>query len=158
MPKSRREKDLAKIHIAKKELGLSDRAYRQIVEGVMDDRGIEGKPSSANLDAGGRAALLKTFRGMGWNPQESQEGPTPWKGFFEVSGGPRTLSQAQADFIAKMGFEMRWLPHEPHRLTGWIERQTGHKASVPMLTKSKAHKVITGLQKLTGRRGPKQAS
>jgi hypothetical protein len=153
MPKSRRQKDLAKIHIAKKDLRLPDQRYRQIITGIMDERGIDGRPSSANLDPDARAALLDTFRGMGWHPQES-EGPQPWKGFFDVAGTPGMISQSQADFISKMAWkgELGWLPDEPHRLTGWIERQTGHQSSVPMLTKARAHKVITGLQKMTGRR------
>ena len=156
MPKSRRQKDLAKIHIAKKELDLSDQAYRAVVAGVMDDHDIPGQPSSANLDAPGRAALLKTLRGMGWQPQAS-EGPQRWKGYYDVPGTPGMISQSQADYCAKMLAELGMLG-SPRRVSGWIEKQTGHKSSVPMLTKSKAHKVITGLQKLTDRRGPKQSA
>jgi len=150
MPKTRRQKELAKIHIAKKELELTDRAYRQVIEGVMDDLGVEGEPSSANLGPEGRAALLKTFREMGWQPQQS-EGDPPWAGHYDVAGTPGMISQAQADFCAKMLDELGMLG-APGRIAGWIEKQTGHKSSVPMLTKARAHRVITGLQKLTGRR------
>jgi len=151
MPKTARRKDLAKIHIAKKELGLGEDTYRAIVASVMDERGLDGPASSANLGAEGRSQLLGILRDMGWSPQGGG-GPQPWKGYFDVPGGPDLITQPQADYISKMAHEKGWLPDEPHRLAGWIERQTGHESSVDLLTRSRAHKVITGLQKLTSRR------
>ncbi len=54
--------DLAKIHIAKKALGLDDDTYRAMI------RRIGGVESSAQLDAAGRRALLAEFRSKGWKP------------------------------------------------------------------------------------------
>lgn len=56
-------KDLAKIHIAKKDLGLDDDTYRAMI------RRIGGVESSAQLDAAGRRALLAEFRAGGWKPK-----------------------------------------------------------------------------------------
>lgn len=182
--KTQRQADLAKIHIAKDELNLPDTHYRALVAGVMADRSIEGRPSSANLDAPGRRQLLKTLREMGWSPQTRPGEDDRWKGYLQVPGRPGKISQAQADYVAKMAFELGMLPDEEERLAGWIKRQTGEAIRLPLpkgdtddaappartantgedssttddtipfaaLTRSKAHKTITGLQKLTGRR------
>lgn len=55
-----RNKDLAKIHIAKKDLGLDDDEYRDILWTICRVR------SSAELDFAGREKLLKHFRSRGF--------------------------------------------------------------------------------------------
>ena len=50
---------LAKIHIAKKDLGLDDEAYRD----VLAAHGVE---SSKNLDTKGLEKLLAHFEKLGW--------------------------------------------------------------------------------------------
>jgi len=180
MPKTERQADLAKIHIAKDELNLPEEHYRALVGGVMADRGIAGRTSSANLDAPGRRQLLQTLREMGWSPQHREgEDDDRWRGYLQVPGHPGRISQAQADYVAKMAFEKGMLPDREDRLAGFIERQTGETIALPLpteeastndtapttnnqpttenilladLPRSKAHKTITGLQKLTGRR------
>ncbi len=55
-------KTLAKIHIAKRELGLSDAEYRRILHlcfGVSTSRGLREEEASD---------LLSLFRDMGWKP------------------------------------------------------------------------------------------
>ncbi len=54
--------DLAKIHIAKKELGLDDAAYRSI----LWDR--YHRESAADLTDRQAADLIETFRRKGWRP------------------------------------------------------------------------------------------
>jgi phage gp16-like protein len=54
--------DLARIHIAKKELGLDDATYR----GVLWDR--YRKQSAAYLTSGEVADLIELFRQKGWRP------------------------------------------------------------------------------------------
>jgi len=54
--------DLARIHIAKKELGLDDATYR----GVLWDR--YRKESAAYLTPGEAADLIELFRQKGWRP------------------------------------------------------------------------------------------
>ncbi len=55
-------KDLAKIHIAKKELGLDDATYR----GILWDR--YRLDSAANLTPRQAADLIAHFRAKGWRP------------------------------------------------------------------------------------------
>ena len=57
-----RQAELARIHIARKELGLDDDAYRSLLASAC---GVE---SSKELDATGRRKLLEHFRHLGWKP------------------------------------------------------------------------------------------
>ncbi|MRR33176.1 regulatory protein GemA [bacterium] len=55
-----RREELAKIHIGKKDLGLADDIYRDI---LFQAAGVE---SSADLDWKGRQAVLERFAELGW--------------------------------------------------------------------------------------------
>lgn len=55
-----RRSELAKIHIAKKDLGLDRDTYEDILWTICRVK------SSANLDSQGRFKLLKHFRSLGW--------------------------------------------------------------------------------------------
>lgn len=59
-----RRKDLAMIHLAKKELGLDDDMYRDILQQCC------GVASSAELDQPNRRKLLAFFRGRGWGRRD----------------------------------------------------------------------------------------
>ena len=58
--------DLAKIHIARKQLGLEDEVYRAIVRRVSARYRIEPAESSAVLDPRERAALLAELSSLGF--------------------------------------------------------------------------------------------
>jgi len=60
--KKRRKDDLAKIHIARKELAIDEDSYRQIIR----DIGGADSGSSADLDMAGRRRVLQHFRDKGW--------------------------------------------------------------------------------------------
>ena len=145
-----RKRDLARIHIAKKDLGLTDDAYRQVVGGVMDRLGIKGRPSSANLTAQGRSVLLATFREMGWKPTpkpRDARSTHPWKGRYYGAGGI-FLTQPQADEVARLEYDLGWQSN-PDRLAGFIKRQLSKRVvSVSALKNREASSVITGLRKL----------
>jgi phage gp16-like protein len=53
---------LAKIHIAKKDLGLDDDTYRDVLEAAT------GKRSAAGLTGGELVAVVKHFEARGWKP------------------------------------------------------------------------------------------
>ena len=59
--------DLAKIHIAKKELGLPDEVYRDIM------RERFGQESAAKLTPGQAFQLVQHFSSMGWKPKYAQQ-------------------------------------------------------------------------------------
>ncbi|MAO56703.1 MAG: hypothetical protein CMM61_13545 [Rhodospirillaceae bacterium] len=53
---------IAKVHIAKKDLGLDDDTYRDVLETVT------GKTSCRDIDAAGLSAVLDHFAARGWAP------------------------------------------------------------------------------------------
>lgn len=64
----KRRADLAKIHIARKDLGLSDDDYRAVLQSV--DPRVE---SAGDLDQAGRASLLVQFRKLGWKAKPGKQ-------------------------------------------------------------------------------------
>jgi len=64
---ARRRRDLAKIHIAKKQLGLDDESYREILYQVA------GVRTSAMLDEAGRILVIKRFKELGFKPVRSNK-------------------------------------------------------------------------------------
>lgn len=58
-----RRADLAKIHIAKKDLALDDARYRALLTRET------GRGSAADLDAGERARVIAAFVKLGWQPR-----------------------------------------------------------------------------------------
>lgn len=57
-----RRADLARIHMAKKELGLDDEAYRELL------KGLTGKVSAGDLDHRQRFQVLKAMANLGAKP------------------------------------------------------------------------------------------
>jgi len=72
VPNTRRD-DLAKIHIAKKDLALDDETYRLIIRDV----GKAESGSSADLSPLGRARVLQHFRSKGWKARRRAVEPLP---------------------------------------------------------------------------------
>jgi phage gp16-like protein len=66
-----RRKDLAKIHIAKKDLVLDDETYRTIVRTI----GKADSGSATDLSPLGRARVLRHFRFKGWNSRKHDRQP-----------------------------------------------------------------------------------
>ena len=63
------KKNLAKIHIAKKELGLTDEIYRDIL------RNLTGQDSAARINDNQADKVLRLFISKGWKPKYQQELP-----------------------------------------------------------------------------------
>lgn len=62
---------LAKVHIAKKELALSDESYRAILFRIT------GRESSADCSEGQLERLLGEFKRLGWVPRQGTRAPAP---------------------------------------------------------------------------------
>lgn len=60
-----RNRELAQIHIAKKDLGLDDETYRDMLFTIARVR------SSGELDHAGRAKVLDHVKSRGWKPKTS---------------------------------------------------------------------------------------
>ncbi len=68
---------LAKIHIAKKELGYSDDLYRDVLERIT------GQRSSAKMTDRQHIAVIKEFKRLGWKPipggKKQNGGKNKWR-------------------------------------------------------------------------------
>lgn len=60
---------LAKVHIAKKELGLDDEVYRAML------RRLTGQDTAKGLTVGEFDVVLKEFERLGWEPKSATEKP-----------------------------------------------------------------------------------
>ncbi len=80
---------LAKIHIAKKELNLSEDEYRDILEGET------GKRSSAKMTTDEVGKCIKHFIGMGWmpktKPRKYKDSP---RDIYDSSGAAKRKAEA----------------------------------------------------------------
>jgi len=65
MSQDTRKNQLAKIHIAKKDLGLADENYREILSARF------GADSARDLSAGQLDELVRYFKSLGWRPKRA---------------------------------------------------------------------------------------
>ncbi len=79
-----RNRQLAQIHIAKKDLGMDDETYRFLLADVAQVN------SSADLDAAGRQAVLVRFKEKGWVNKKQR-------------GMPVNVDKSKARMIHKIG-------------------------------------------------------
>ena len=87
--------DLAKIHIAKKELGLNDEEYRDILRYRFGPK----KDSAAKLTPGQAFSLLNHFKTLGWKPK----GPGKLPGLQVPPDGQSKKIQALWITLAQAG-------------------------------------------------------
>lgn len=71
LARDHRNSDMVKIHIAKKQLNLSEEQYRAILAG----RG--GAESSKDLDHAGRQRVLEYFKTLGFRPKAATASKRP---------------------------------------------------------------------------------
>lgn len=105
-----RRRELAQIHIAKKDLGLSDDDYRMIIRRLTKEQ----HDSAAALTGFQRRLLLTEFRRLGWKSKHGHK-PTVTKHSQAVLAQIEALlaetgrSWAYADGIAKQMFQIERL-------------------------------------------------
>ena len=97
--------DLAKIHIAKKELGLTDDAYRDLL------RLHFGVESAAELADKQVIVLLNKFRAKGWQPKTRRAAPRRKPDgddrFVAIKPGPAARQQRKVLALwAALGYDM----------------------------------------------------
>ena len=68
---NRRNQQLSKIHIAKKDLGLDDETYRALLSRIT------GQSSAKDLSPLDVAKVLREFERLGWKPQQGRSKPKP---------------------------------------------------------------------------------
>ena len=129
-----RDPALAKLHVARKQLGLGEADYRAALMRAT------GKSSAADLDADGREKALVEFRRLGWKGK-----PTPNSVDRPHVGKIVALWRAAAEQGAvRDGSDAA--------LRAFVLRQTG-VAAPQFLTAGQASKVIEGIKAMCARKG-----
>ena len=114
-----RKTDLAKIHLAKKELGMDDDTYRAMLNNVA------GVTSVKDLNAKGRMDVLNHMRNCGMKFKKSKAGGYPGKPHnmneqrrkIEALLADMKLEWAYADALAKRMFKVdrvAWVKNSEH--------------------------------------------
>lgn len=130
---------LGKVHIAKKQLGLDDDAYRAIVERVT------GKRSAGDCDAGALGRLVAEFQRLGFSDRPKHRAPS----------GPNA---GMAGKLFALWFALHHLgeAEEPSeaRLLAFIARQSGGApAALRFATPGQLSAAIEGVKAWLGRLG-----
>lgn len=133
-----RRRELAMIHIAKKDLGMAEDSYRAILWTI-------GRvTSAAELDWAGRKQLLDHLKKCGFKPK-----PGPSK-----AGGRELADSAQASMVRGLWLELHaaGIVKDPSEraLTKWVKRMTGVD-SLGWLKPVQMNMVIESLKKWNDR-------
>lgn len=139
-----RNNQLAMIHIAKKDLGLDDDTYRDIVRLVSNGR----ESSAGSLDYAERRKLLEHFESRGWKNKPAKNAKT------------RPLAtDDQSKMIRGLWIELFNLGaianSSEAALAAFVKRQTGVNA-LQWLNSYQASQVIESLKKWVARVERKQ--
>lgn len=130
-----RNAELAKIHIAKAQLDLDEKTYRDILWKV-------GRvTSSADLDAAGRQKLMRHFATLGWRPRAPKRKPDPDR--------PHNLN------TSKQLQRIDWLLRRAGRPWAYVQpgmvRRIAGKDRIEFCTPAELSKLIAALE-IDGRR------
>lgn len=122
-----RNRELAQIHIAKKDLGLDDETYRDMLFTIARVR------SSGELDHAGRRRIIEHLQARGWKPKAGVKPKVANKGSSKTAliskiGALLTVLEkpwAYADGMAAKMFKVEkiiWLtPQQLHKLVAALE-------------------------------------
>lgn len=141
-PDDRRRAELAKIHLAKKVLGLDDETYRAML------RNVAGVDSAADLDARGRRAVLDHLHGKGTGPLASSKGLSPYP------NRPKNMDRggSRADQLGKIE-ALLTIGGLPWSYADAIARQMRLADKVAWVEGADLYKIITALRKKAQREG-----
>jgi len=135
---------LAKIHIAKKQLGLDDDTYRALLLRVV------GKESSRDMSAAEHGRLLAEFERLGFNPASKaprKGGKAPAKSL----AGPYA-KKLQALWIAGWNLGLIF-DRQDSALLAFVSRQTGIERTDWLRDAASAQKAIEALKSWLARDG-----
>ncbi|WP_040728243.1 gp16 family protein [Thiomicrorhabdus sp. Kp2] len=136
-----RQSNLAKIHIAKKDLGMADDAYRAM---LLDVAKVD---SASKLDFHGQYAVLQRLKELGWKPTRGLKvGVTGRK-----SGKTYAQKKSQGDKIRALWIELHNLgivkDKSEAALMAYIKRMTQGKFEAPQFCdQDTASRIIESLK------------
>ncbi len=126
---------LARVHIARKELGLDEETYRAVLRRVAD------AASAADMSNDDLERVLAEFRRLGWRPQRAEgwrpKSPKPWVRKVYALWGEAKRTGAFRD-------------RRRSALRAFVKRQTGCD-DPEWLTPQQAEKVIEAFKAMIAR-------
>ena len=141
-PEEQRRADLAKIHIAKKQLGLSDQEYKDVLLDMF------WSDSSADLDEKERAKLLARFKEMGFKIKKKKPKRKPRRapGIAEVLPS----NHAMVGLINHLIEDIKW--DRPGGQSGYIKKIIQKPWPKTIKQASKVIEALKGLKATQQRR------
>jgi phage gp16-like protein len=139
----RRKVELAAIHVAKKQLGLDDDLYREIIERVSAKFRSTPVRSSGQMTARERVALLEEMRAHGFRRIERPE--RRMRQALAASAPGDGQHQKILALWAELGATGTLKDSSIKALRSFCKRMTGVE-SPAWLTATRANKVIEGLK------------
>lgn len=125
-----RNNDLAQIHIAKKDLAMTDDTYRALLERIT------GKTSTKAMNISERVKVLNEFKRLGWSPKSAKA-----KG--------KQYAQPHSRKLIMLWKELYQTGHVQNKTNAamelWVRNETG-KASPDWLTPAEAARLIEALK------------
>lgn len=131
-----KRRDLAKIHIARKELGMEEDDYRAMLQDVA------GVGSSADLTVTGRSKVLRRLEQLGWKPKTRK----PRQKITAREPVDRKIRALWLD-LANLGAVR---DRSEKALNSYVSRQTGVDR-LDWLSSKQAEKVIEALKQWQSR-------
>ena len=149
--------ELAKIHIAKKELGLGDDTYRALLRRIIDlnpkhltalgkTKAVEGVISAKYLTALGRAAVLAHLKASGFTGKAAYPGK-PHNTDSQTAGAAPALRKIEA-LLAEAG--------RPWAYAAAMAKHMYKKETLEFCSGSELTGIIAGLTKNAAREGRKE--
>ena len=139
--KTVRRRLLAQVHMAKKDLGLSDEAYRDLLESVT------GKRSAADCSNDELRAVIEEFRAKGWKPRRRPRPGQP------IIRGPAAPLVAKMRALWASLYQLGEVEDRSDKaLLSFVKRQGGPD-SLRWITPGDANKVIEALKDWCKRAG-----
>lgn len=155
---TRRRAELAKIHVAKKELGLDANCYEALIQGV----GGADSGSAKDLDAQGRSRVLDRLKELGF---KEKAGITcgggkkaPVVKYQDLDDREGMASGKQLRLIEVLWNEVSYQKNEVDKkcaLRNFIKRMTKYGEcpgidDVKFMTSNQAHIIITAIKRMQG--------
>lgn len=142
--KSTRQRQIAQIHIAKKDLGMDDDTYRAMLMGVA------GVDSSSKLDYAGMTKVLKHLRASGFKAANAAS-KNEWAFVFKLTPDRQAYAKKIYRLAQKLGTADQ--PKSKAYIEGIAAQMAGATKPLEFCDEEDLHKIIQALEVYLKRQG-----
>lgn len=140
--KSTRQRQIAQIHIAKKDLGMDDDTYRAMLMGVA------GVDSSSKLDYTGMTKVLKHLRGSGFAAKNTTN---EWAFVFKLMPDRQLYGKKIYRLAQRLGEAGK--PVGKKYIEGIASQMAGATKPLEFCDSEDLHKIVQALEVYVRRKG-----